>query len=69
MTAVSTDMPSPLDLASVYPAIQTAIRQTNDRAIAAGVVGLPFSVIDDAEPFGRVDRLDVLERWLTTGGR
>ena len=36
-------------------------------AIAAGVFGSPF-VIVDGEPFWGMDRLDQVERWLRTGG-
>jgi 2-hydroxychromene-2-carboxylate isomerase len=49
------------------PAIKDALRRANDQAIAAGVFGSPFIVVD-GEPFWGVDRLDQLERWLTTGG-
>jgi 2-hydroxychromene-2-carboxylate isomerase len=48
------------------PAVKDALRQANDQAIAAGVFGSPFIVVD-GEPFWGVDRLDQLERWLTQG--
>lgn len=37
-----------------------------DAAIAAGVFGSPYMVID-GEPFWGVDRLDQMERWLSKG--
>ena len=49
------------------PAIKDALRLENDRAIAAGVFGSPF-VIVDGEPFWGVDRFEQVERWLATGG-
>jgi 2-hydroxychromene-2-carboxylate isomerase len=49
------------------PAIKDALRLENDKAIAAGVFGSPF-VIVDGEPFWGVDRFDQVERWLATGG-
>ncbi len=49
------------------PAIKDALREANDQAIARGVFGSPFIVVD-GEPFWGVDRLDQVERWLATGG-
>ena len=49
------------------PAIKDALRRENERAIAAGVFGSPFSIVD-GEPFWGVDRLDQVDRWLATGG-
>lgn len=46
------------------PAIKDALRRENERAIAAGVFGSPFTVVDN-EPFWGVDQVD---RWLATGG-
>ncbi len=42
------------------------LRQANDEAIAAGVFGAPYFVIDD-EPFWGNDRRDQMERWLAKG--
>ncbi len=47
-------------------AIKDALRQETEQAIAAGVFGSPFIVVD-GEPFWGVDRLDQVERWLATG--
>lgn len=49
------------------PAIKDALKRANDDAIARGVFGSPFIVVD-GEPFWGLDRLDQVERWLETGG-
>lgn len=49
------------------PAIKDALKVENEKAMAAGVFGSPFIVVD-GEPFWGVDHLDQVERWLTTGG-
>jgi 2-hydroxychromene-2-carboxylate isomerase len=49
------------------PAIKDALRRENEQAIAAGVFGSPFTIVD-GEPFWGVDRLDQVDRWLATGG-
>jgi 2-hydroxychromene-2-carboxylate isomerase len=48
------------------PAIKDALKHENERAIAAGVFGSPFTIVD-GEPFWGVDRLDQVDRWLATG--
>lgn len=49
------------------PAVKERLKTENEAAMAAGVCGSPFFVVDD-EPFWGADRLDHLERWLATGG-
>jgi 2-hydroxychromene-2-carboxylate isomerase len=49
------------------PGIKDALKRENERAIAAGVFGSPFTIVD-GEPFWGVDRLDQVDRWLATGG-
>jgi 2-hydroxychromene-2-carboxylate isomerase len=49
------------------PAIKDALKRANDDAIARGVFGSPFIVVD-GEPFWGVDHLVQVERWLETGG-
>ncbi|MGH8712908.1 MAG: 2-hydroxychromene-2-carboxylate isomerase [Casimicrobiaceae bacterium] len=49
------------------PAIKDALRLENERAIAAGVFGSPFIFVD-GEPFWGMDRLEQVDRWLSTGG-
>ena len=54
--------------ASEKPEIKNRLRQATDEAIQVrGVFGSPF-VIVDGEPFWGSDRLDMVERWLATGG-
>ena len=48
-------------------AVKDRLRAANDRALAAGVCGAPFFIVDE-EPFWGCDRLDHVERWLATGG-
>jgi 2-hydroxychromene-2-carboxylate isomerase len=47
--------------------IKDALKRDVDAAIAAGVFGSPF-VIVDGEPFWGLDRFDQIERWLETRG-
>ena len=42
------------------------LKQANDEAIAAGVFGAPFFVVD-GEPFWGNDRKPQVERWLASG--
>jgi 2-hydroxychromene-2-carboxylate isomerase len=49
------------------PAIKDALKRANEDAIAKGVFGSPYIVVD-GEPFWGLDRLDQAERWLATGG-
>ena len=49
------------------PAVKEALKAENERALAAGVFGSPFIIVD-GEPFWGVDRFDQIDRWLATGG-
>ena len=49
------------------PATKDRTRAEVEAAIAKGVFGSPYMVVD-GEPFWGMDRLDQLERWLATGG-
>ncbi|BAI71097.1 2-hydroxychromene-2-carboxylate isomerase [Azospirillum sp. B510] len=49
------------------PAVKERLRGETDDAVERGVFGSPF-VIVDGEPFWGWDRLDMLDRWLATGG-
>jgi 2-hydroxychromene-2-carboxylate isomerase len=49
------------------PQVKDRTRAENDTAIARGVFGSPFIVID-GEPFWGADRLDQVDKWLATGG-
>ena len=48
------------------PVWKTRLKQANDAAIAAGVFGAPFFMID-SEPFWGNDRRSQIERWLEKG--
>jgi 2-hydroxychromene-2-carboxylate isomerase len=48
-------------------AVKDRLRSEVDAAIARGVFGSPYIVID-GEPFWGADRLDQVEKWLATGG-
>ena len=49
------------------PEVKDRVRIENDAAMAKGVFGSPFIIVD-GEKFWGVDRLDQVERWLETGG-
>ena len=49
------------------PAIKDALKREVDAAIAAGVFGSPFIIVD-GEPFWGTDRFDQVDRWLASGG-
>ncbi|HEX6829652.1 MAG TPA: DsbA family protein, partial [Burkholderiales bacterium] len=49
------------------PEIKERLRKETDAAIARGVFGSPYIIVD-GEPFWGADRLDQVERWLATGG-
>lgn len=48
------------------PAWKDRLKRANEAAIAAGVFGAPFFIVD-GEPFWGNDRHAQLERWLATG--
>jgi 2-hydroxychromene-2-carboxylate isomerase len=49
------------------PEVKNRARSENDAAIARGVFGSPYFIVD-GEPFWGADRLPQVERWLETGG-
>ena len=49
------------------PAMKERGKREVDKAIAAGVFGSPYFIVD-GEPFWGVDRLPMLEKWVKTGG-
>ncbi len=49
------------------PAVKQRLNDEVEAAIGKGVFGSPF-VIVDGEPFWGVDRFDMVEEWLETGG-
>lgn len=49
------------------PGIKDRLRAETEGALAHGVCGAPFFIVD-GEPFWGADRLPQIERWLETGG-
>jgi 2-hydroxychromene-2-carboxylate isomerase len=49
------------------PAVKERLKAETDNAIARGIFGSPFILID-GEPFWGNDRLDDVREWLKTGG-
>lgn len=49
------------------PAVKDRAKREVDAAIAAGVFGSPFFVID-GEPFWGVDRMPMVQEWIQRGG-
>lgn len=47
--------------------VKDRLRAETDGAVERGVFGSPFVIVDE-EPFWGWDRLDMVERWLATGG-
>jgi len=58
---------STLNAALGEQSVKDRLRDEVDAAIARGVCGSPFFIIDD-EPFWGSDRLTQVEDWLRTGG-
>lgn len=56
-----------LSAALATPEVKERLQQATETAIARGVFGSPFVMIDD-EPFFGVDRLPQIERWLEKSG-
>jgi 2-hydroxychromene-2-carboxylate isomerase len=70
--AVVAELAKPLGIDGVeqgveLPQTKARLREATDEAIARGIFGSPF-VIVDGEPFWGHDRLDQIDRWLATGG-
>jgi 2-hydroxychromene-2-carboxylate isomerase len=59
--------PAALKSACDDPGIKDKLRLAVEAALARGVFGSPY-VIVDGEPFWGHDRLPQVDRWLTTGG-
>lgn len=49
------------------PAIKEELKTVTDEAISREIFGSPFMVVD-GEAFWGADRLDMVDRWLETGG-
>ncbi|AWK86424.1 2-hydroxychromene-2-carboxylate isomerase [Azospirillum thermophilum] len=49
------------------PEVKDRLRAETDGAVGKGVFGSPFFIVDE-EPFWGWDRMEMLDRWLATGG-
>ena len=49
------------------PEFKERLKQETDAAIAKGMFGAPYFIVD-GEPFWGADRLPQIEKWLETGG-
>ena len=56
-----------LAAAMADPQLKERFRALNEAAIARGVCGSPYFIVD-GEPFWGADRLPQVEKWLQTGG-
>jgi 2-hydroxychromene-2-carboxylate isomerase len=56
-----------LETALQSPEMKERLKQEVDAALALGVFGAPYVVVD-GEPFFGADRLPQIEHWLKTGG-
>ncbi len=56
-----------LSQAVATPEIKERLRRETEMALAQGMFGAPFFMVDK-EPFWGVDRLPQIEQWLATGG-
>jgi 2-hydroxychromene-2-carboxylate isomerase len=52
---------------STSPALKERLKAECDAALAKGVFGSPYIIVD-GEPFFGADRLPQIERWLASGG-
>lgn len=59
--------PEALRAAMDTPAVKARARDLSEEAVAAGIFGSPFFVVD-GEPFWGWDRMEMMERWITSGG-
>ncbi len=49
------------------PAVKARLKEITDNAVARGIFGSPFFIVD-GEPFWGNDRLREVDEWLETGG-
>ncbi len=56
-----------LEAALGVPEVKERLKRETEAAIARGVFGAPWIIVD-GEPFWGADRLPQVERWLATGG-
>jgi 2-hydroxychromene-2-carboxylate isomerase len=44
------------------------LRRAVDRSLKQGVFGSPFFIVDEREPFFGVEKMELMEEWLSSGG-
>jgi 2-hydroxychromene-2-carboxylate isomerase len=44
------------------------LRRAVDRSLEQGVFGSPFFIIDGREPFFGLEKMELMEEWLSRGG-
>ena len=49
------------------PALKEKVRRIGEDAVARGVFGSPFFIVDE-EPFWGWDRMEMMTEWVRTGG-
>lgn len=49
------------------PALKEQVKRISEEAVAGGVFGSPFFVVD-GEPFWGADRMGMMEEWIRSGG-
>jgi 2-hydroxychromene-2-carboxylate isomerase len=49
------------------PGASASLRASVEEAVAKGVFGSPFIIVD-GEPFFGVDKLELVDEWMTRGG-
>lgn len=49
------------------PALKARVKETSEGAVARGIFGSPFFLVD-GEPFWGVDRMGMMEDWIRSGG-
>lgn len=59
--------PQALLTALADPVLKARVRTISESAIAAGVFGSPFFLVD-GEPFWGADRMEMMEDWIRAGG-
>ena len=59
--------PEALAAAIATPEIKDRLKQETEAAIAKGMFGAPYFMVD-GEPFWGADRLPQIDKWLATGG-
>jgi 2-hydroxychromene-2-carboxylate isomerase len=59
--------PAALDAALDAPELKQEFRARTDAAIARGIFGSPYFIVD-GEPFWGADRLPMIDEWLARGG-